>query len=500
MFWSDILECYSEVLFWSAILKSYSNMDRAKEKGKVPQKDPIGHEMFKCMTARDLTMESFPIYTEQTGNHSSGTGLHDIDFVGRLCYWEDFRQNVLKVFTSTSWNDHPDILSLRLRSNSLNSLGYEHFRCGAEISTNGRYAHHVLHVMTAVARELGYDLAFGDWSVTPDSIKWSQSNPSTSTEKQKRSVPDYALIDIHTSKPHALGEGKHPWGTLPERLVEGTRSGEQDREKRFRHFLGEFYHFCTHSAPDINLSVGQLARDMWASNLRFGFMSNFKYTIFVRRELVDQKWTLFYSDAIPYTAQSVLSQGSVTEVSARECMLHILEAVSKESSNWSLPAEKREPIEKWVYIKERDNPEEKPQMTLAAGAKISQELQSKRGILKDKSPTLTETARTTSSAISSRVMEPSQADPAERRTVISSRQSSESAGDSDTRLELPTRPHHPGLRSAGQLHERQQATGEREEPSEIRARDSTSQRRSRRPEHGKEDPKSSKDQRHHQKR
>lgn len=202
-------------------------------------------------------MDSYPKYAELPRNHSSGTGLHEIDFVGKLCYWSDFLTEVRKSFKETQWDDCA--VSARLGSQDLNYR--EHFRCGAEISTSGRYITHVLNPMSGIAEHLGYKISFGDWSVAGMKLEWPKTMPATppkedtpkedtpkedtpkedKREKDKSSIPDYVLIDVLTKKPRALGEAKHPWGTNPDPYVKGARNGDAVQEEKLRRFLGKFY-------------------------------------------------------------------------------------------------------------------------------------------------------------------------------------------------------------------------------------------------------------------
>lgn len=204
------------------------------------------------LTARDLTMDSFPQYKDLPPHYSSGTGMHRIDFVGNLLHWRDFQSSVREFFDSTRWDDHPQPLSVRFAVDiGPNTLDKEHYICGAEISTSARYAQHVLHVMTAVIHELGYRLAFGDWGATQcrvtllgeaeDAAEAAETvpDPGTSGTKKKEwsGIPDYAVIDVATGDARAIGEAKHPWGADLTRYMDQFLEGNPSFMQRF---LGEF--------------------------------------------------------------------------------------------------------------------------------------------------------------------------------------------------------------------------------------------------------------------
>ncbi|KAI9037208.1 uncharacterized protein KD926_000713 [Aspergillus affinis] len=309
-------------------------MERSKISATPDPKDGT----VELLTARDITMDSYPKYAELPRNHSSGTGLHEISFVGRLRYWDNFLEKVRESFQETEWDTRP--VSARLCPQDLNCT--EHFRCGAEISTSSRYIANVLNPISGIAEHLGYGVSSGDWTVAGWKLEWpriTSAIPSTEEkkdkEKDKSSIPDYVLIDVGTKSPRALGEAKHPWGTTPDPYVKGARIGDETQEQNLRRFLG------------------QLSRDMWAAKLQLGFMTNYTWTVFVRRARIDDEWILFFSDAIHHTTKSKISASNIT-VSVRECMLYYFQLAAGARSGWSLEDGQREPLDEWVKIKEKD--------------------------------------------------------------------------------------------------------------------------------------------------
>lgn len=93
---------------------------------------------------------------------------------------------------------------------------------------------------------------------------------------------------------------------------------------------------------------------MWAAKLKLGFMTNYTWTVFIRRAMIGDDWVLFFSDAIHHTVKSKPGTSDTT-VSVRECMLYYLKLAAGEQSDWSLESEEREPLEQWVKIIERDS-------------------------------------------------------------------------------------------------------------------------------------------------
>ncbi|KAL4923035.1 uncharacterized protein BDV17DRAFT_296745 [Aspergillus undulatus] len=241
----------------------------------------------QVFTARDIIMDSFPALAE-SNRHSSGTGLHKIDFIGKLEYWDDFADEVRAAFQRVDWGRHQRAMSAQVTNGK--DVNYtEYYVCGAEISTSARYATHVLNPVGGVAQELGYVAAFCDWTAAGKMLSWSVPQATDEKEdKGKRSIPDYALLVQKETR--ALGEAKHPWGTLPNAYIQRAQGGGHG---------------------------WQVSRDMWAAEVKYAFMTNYKATVFLRRENIKGTWTLSYSDTINHNTKSALQQ-KASEVSRSE--------------------------------------------------------------------------------------------------------------------------------------------------------------------------------------
>jgi hypothetical protein len=189
----------------------------------------------QVFTARDIIMNSFPAVAESS-RHSSGNGLHRIDFIGKLEHWENFPDEVQVAFQGVPWERHQRAMSAQV-TNGKDVNHTEYYVCGAEISTSARYTTHVLNPVGGVAQELGHEAAFSDWTAAGKMLSWSVPQATDEKEeKGKKSVPDYALLVQKETR--ALGEAKHPWGTLPHLYIQGAQKGDYESVKQLRRFLG----------------------------------------------------------------------------------------------------------------------------------------------------------------------------------------------------------------------------------------------------------------------
>lgn len=91
---------------------------------------------------------------------------------------------------------------------------------------------------------------------------------------------------------------------------------------------------------------------MWAAEVKYAFMTNYDWTLFLRREKVKDTWILFYSDAIHHQTKSGLLKKGSGSISVRECMLFLTLTISKPGSSWSLKGQTKErgELTDWVQF------------------------------------------------------------------------------------------------------------------------------------------------------
>ncbi|KAK2754652.1 hypothetical protein FQN54_006785 [Arachnomyces sp. PD_36] len=214
-----------------------------------------------------------------------------LEYKATLGYWSNFEKEVREANLLQQWDPSPLAHAPRGGSRNPFYLTNELYACGDEYSVQGRFAQNVGQVMTSVFGTLGMDGVFADYRAC------GGGGPH---EK----VPDYAMIADDSSL-LAIGEMKTPW-------------------------VHEFSDDIK-SEPRLRKALGQVARYMASDNLKFGFLTSYDKTIFLKFGGLDANGNLilWHSDLIKYDAKCVAvppnspSAHYRNKVTIRECFLFV---------------------------------------------------------------------------------------------------------------------------------------------------------------------------------
>ncbi|GAD96170.1 predicted protein [Paecilomyces variotii No. 5] len=285
--------------------------------------------------AKDLTEHFLPEIQYEQGRSVTSSAVHgNLKFCGRLAPWLSFERDVHTIFMEVfnTWNPTTSKkLHVVLSHPGENTISNEHYLCGEEISSSGRYVQHVLHVMTAVGYDLGFKLRFGDWYTSyihkqaSSTQKKSGAKPTTSKQKSRaqkefiaepnpsdakpntrneKIIPDYALLaeepEGRAAYARALGEAKSPYG--PHDFQGWIEDTYRSDDEKFRKLLG------------------QVAKYMYRSELKYAFVTNYITTVFLNLRdyflaLEDSSVNPLYRDV--FFEDDAASAGIVRSKSAR---------------------------------------------------------------------------------------------------------------------------------------------------------------------------------------
>ncbi|KAK2802117.1 hypothetical protein FQN50_007481 [Emmonsiellopsis sp. PD_5] len=276
----------------------------------------------KGLTAKDVTRQPLLKYCDKRPRHVKSSSLHGLWFVDSIEEWQDFEDQAASVFAIAPWSAHTSILAYDIsgeRASDFHIHAADYFVCGEELSISGRWVQHALHPMSAVGKELGFTTVFGDWKATAQhGVSFVQSgkvDPTTGEmvdlesqdggkaaapmtadlpgtdrdlpkrQKRKELIPDYVLMVEEDGAVRAVGEAKTPWKHNFEKLWLDLASSEEKLEMR--------------------RALGQIGNYMIELGLKYGFLTNYESTFFLKREGMEGKETICCSTPIAYNASPV---------------------------------------------------------------------------------------------------------------------------------------------------------------------------------------------------
>ncbi|KAM5443439.1 hypothetical protein MaudCBS49596_008062 [Microsporum audouinii] len=310
-----------------------------KQKGHSSQPEVV----VKPLTAKDVTLQPLIMYCNESGRHVKSSSLHQTWFTGAIKVWDSFEDEVTHTFSKVLWHQYPDTIAYDLPKAGISEFhigASEHFLCGEEISVSGRWVQHALHPMSAVSKVLEFGMVFGDWKATAKrddffqaagtdsntgkSVNLGQSeNPTNkgkgravdisdnldvdedpiTSRKKNNLIPDYALMVASDGAPRAVGEAKTHW---KQNFLTGWDNFVDNKDGVFmRHLLG------------------QVGNYMIELELKYGFLTSYNYTFFLKRENEWGRETIYCSRPIPYNATS----SSEHKISVRQGLLFLQHCV-----------------------------------------------------------------------------------------------------------------------------------------------------------------------------
>ncbi|GAD98432.1 hypothetical protein ARB_03863 [Paecilomyces variotii No. 5] len=119
-----------------------------------------------CTASRDIIVDNLPPCLIVPQFHVTGSAIHQLKFMGALKRWSSFQLETRQQFNAIDWEAHAAYLDATAVDSATNehNLRLEQYSCGEEVTSNGRFVQHVLHVSSAIAREIGSPATSGDWN------------------------------------------------------------------------------------------------------------------------------------------------------------------------------------------------------------------------------------------------------------------------------------------------------------------------------------------------
>ncbi|KAL3480518.1 hypothetical protein BJX99DRAFT_254508 [Aspergillus californicus] len=189
--------------------------------------------------AREVIRERLPDLAVGPKTTTSSS-LKDIHFVGTLEPWQSFETEALKTYQATLWKTLNTTIKYCSQGNPA-AIDGEYFLCGSEGGVQARMQANLSQVMSAICATSGVDLAFGDYHATTDRATGG-------------SIPDIAIM---------------------------TNAGEVRRAIRVDDGFKSLRHILPKDAK-----------------LKYGFITTYEETIFIKQECRNGQWVILYSRPI----------------------------------------------------------------------------------------------------------------------------------------------------------------------------------------------------------
>ncbi|KAJ5087186.1 hypothetical protein N7456_010802 [Penicillium angulare] len=215
---------------------------------------------------------------------TTSSAIHDIDFLGQFREWTTFGRAAQTYLAQIEWEGR-DMTLLDRVDGELYSLKKEHVVVGNETDLQGRFIQCIGHCVGALFRAQQIDLQFAS---------------AQSAQRQYSLTPDSIMMDDGATR-KVVGELKVPW-------VERHSLEEAPKhEDRFRRVFG------------------QIAQYMGDLNLKYGFMSTYEETVFLKLESSggpNSETILYHSPVILRDSRSSNTPGSES-VTIRQAFFYL---------------------------------------------------------------------------------------------------------------------------------------------------------------------------------
>ncbi len=183
-------------------------------------------------TGRDITQQPLPDIIKAV-YHTQKPSLSPYYLEAQHLPWPGFENEVRRNFERQNWGT--SIISVRRAFPDQFDIVNEMFQCGDELSLSGRFVQQVLHVTTAIGRDLNIPVRFGDFKTvyTPEREKqrleeerragtaqlpqpMSQPEDAETKKSRQGEDPDFAAVN-NGDRVRFVGEIKTPWTQIFEK-------------------------------------------------------------------------------------------------------------------------------------------------------------------------------------------------------------------------------------------------------------------------------------------
>jgi hypothetical protein len=238
--------------------------------------------------SRDIVISPLP-NLRVSDNRTTSSAIHQIRFVGPLLPWTGFTTAAKNAYDTQQWSNR--VIQI---STSARSLTDEKVFVGDEAGVYARFQQAAGQVLGAVFEAQAIDIALGDfkstglaYNKTPDVVMLSLPDPQNNNAQQLRVV----------------GEVKVPW--LSEHRLDA----------------------CARDSRLLRKVLAQPISYMLDLGCMYGFITNYRQTIFLRQIQVGSTWRIEHSPVITssvrYAPPDPANQSIGPVLTFNQCLLYL---------------------------------------------------------------------------------------------------------------------------------------------------------------------------------
>lgn len=254
---------FSPALYPSQRLAHFSSTHQDR---KTTTTNTMAMATTAVFNSRDLLLQPLPDLNISP-RHTTSHALHCVHFVGVLQPRANFESDVINTFNAQMWSlQHLD--SRITGPTAAGSVDEGQVFVSNERGVQGRLEGRAGLVLGAAFRAQQLDLVLGD--------SWGALPPYRGYLRQ----PDF-VMKTSSDVAKIVGEGKTHWINEHD-LDNALWNFEAGLDGRlFRHQLGQTY--ATMFGSRAHTYIGQIAEYMFDMRLKYGFMTTYRQTIFLRK-------------------------------------------------------------------------------------------------------------------------------------------------------------------------------------------------------------------------
>ncbi|KAM5442289.1 hypothetical protein MferCBS31731_002664 [Microsporum ferrugineum] len=268
---------------------------------------PAAYSKARLLDGASILADPLPNILSQNDPERTDTAFRGSYYQQEIKIWNIKEET--RTWTSPKYlKEKPILVGIDSSSEQPSYAYHDYYLCGDEQSVCGNFAQHALGPASAVALHNGINYRFGDYKACLES----------QNSDKDYFIPDHVAVAYPAEsieELHVLPENSKPRMVL---VGEEMTSGN--------HFLGCYVQdYEDGDQISLRLALGQIAFYMHRFQMRYGFLTTYDETIFLKQVIEEGVSQLHVSQPIKATS----SGSNESDVSVRQCLYYLLSVINQ---------------------------------------------------------------------------------------------------------------------------------------------------------------------------